>query len=288
MVLRYTPAAPGFELIRVISAHERHFPRDVRRVTTMSFKLRFLVVIIAALATMAPVCVLSGGDTGTRSDSIDLAPGAVVEIIGESAEIRVRRAPFNKLKLEATLFNEEFVDFYTQSVTNDPVTRFVISATTSSGGTTSASSLIEISIPEGVQLTVRTTNRPIVIEGITVSSATLATTDGKISVTRSSGDFDLHTTNSEVVVQQVDGVVDVSTTNAHVWFDGVVSNGKNSISTTNGDIAVRLRNGSNVNISGNTRNGDVSINGGDEGVTKHGDVVTLEYRIGDGSAGLSI
>ena len=254
----------------------------------MSLKLRFLIVIIAALATMAPVCVLSGGDTGTRSDSIDLAPGAVVEVTGENAEIRVRRAPFNNLKLEATLYNEEYVDFYTQSITNDPVTRFVISATTSTGGTTSASSLIEISIPEGVQLNVRTTNRPIVIEGITVSSAFLVTIDGKISVTRSSGDFDLHTTNSQVVVQQVDGVVDVSTTNAHVWFDGVVSNGKNSISTTNGDIAVRLRNGSNVDVSGSTHNGDVSVNGRDEGVTKNGDVVTLEYRIGDGSADLNI
>lgn len=254
----------------------------------MSLKLRFLFVIIAALATMAPVCVLSGGDTGTRSASIELATGALVEIIGENAEIRIRRAPFNTLKLEAILYNEEYVDFYTQSVTNDPVTRFVISATTSNGGATSANSLIEISIPEGVQLDVRTTNHPIVIDGITVTSASLATVDGKISVTRSSGDFYLHTTNSEVIVQQVDGAVDVSTTNGHVWFDGVVSNGKNSISTTNADIAVRLRNGSNVKVAGSTHNGDVSVNGGDEGVTRNGDVATLEYQIGDGSADLNI
>ena len=237
---------------------------------------------------MAPVCVLSGGDTGTRSESIELASGAVVEVIGENAEIRVRRAPFNTLKLEATLYNEEFVDFYTQSITNDPVTHFVISATTSTGGTTTASSLLEITVPEGVQLVVRTTNNPIVIDGITVSSASLATVDGKISVTRSSGDFDMQTTNSEVVVQQIDGIVDISTTNAHVWFDGVVSNGKNSISTTNGDIAVRLRNGSDVMVSGSTHNGDVTVNGGDEGVAKNGDTATLEYRVGDGIADLSI
>jgi DUF4097 and DUF4098 domain-containing protein YvlB len=254
----------------------------------MSFKLRFLIVIIAAMATMAPVCVLSGGDTGTRSESIELATGAVVEVIGENAEIRVRRASFDTLKLEATLYNEEFVDFYTQAITNDPVTRFIISATISNGGATSANSLIEIAIPEGVQLIVRTTNNPIVVEGITVAAASLSTVDGKISVTRSTGDFDLHTTNSEVVVQQVDGIVDVSTTNAHVWFDGVVSSGKNSISTTNGDIAVRLRNGSNVKVSGSTHNGDVSVNDGDEGVVKNGDSATLEYQVGNGSAALSI
>jgi hypothetical protein len=254
----------------------------------MSFKLRFLIVIIAAMATMAPVCVLSGGDTGTRSESIELATGAVVEVIGENAEIRVRRASFDTLKLEATLYNEEFVDFYTQAITNDPVTRFIISATISNGGATSARSLIEIAIPEGVQLIVRTTNNPIVVEGITVAAVSLSTVDGKISVRRSTGDFDLHTTNSEVVVQQVDGIVDVSTTNAHVWFDGVVSSGKNSISTTNGDIAVRLRNGSNVKVSGSTHNGDVSVNDGDEGVVKNGDSATLEYQVGNGSAALSI
>jgi len=254
----------------------------------MSFKLRFLIVIIAAMATMAPVCVLSGGDTGTRSESIELATGAVVEVIGENAEIRVRRASFDTLKLEATFYNEEFVDFYTQAITNDPVTRFIISATISNGGATSANSLIEIAIPEGVQLIVRTTNNPIVVEGITVAAVSLSTVDGKISVRRSTGDFDLHTTNSEVVVQQVDGIVDVSTTNAHVWFDGVVSSGKNSISTTNGDIAVRLRNGSNVKVSGSTHNGDVSVNDGDEGVVKNGDSATLEYQVGNGSAALSI
>lgn len=254
----------------------------------MSLKLRFLIVIIAALATMAPVCVLSGGDTGTRSESIELEPGAFVEVTGENAEIRVRRAPFNTLKLEATLYNEEFVDFYTQSITNSPIPRLVISATTSNGGATTASSLLEIAVPEGIQLVVRTTNKPIVVDGITVSSASLGTADGKISVTRSSGEFILHTTNSEVIVQQVDGIVELSTTNAHVWFDGIVSNGRSSISTTNGDIAVRLRNGSNVKVSGSTHNGDVSINGGDDGVAKNGDTATLEYQAGNGTAELNI
>ena len=254
----------------------------------MSLKLRFLIVIIAALATMAPVCVLSGGDTGTRSESIELEPGAFVEVTGENAEIRVRRAPFNTLKLEATLYNEEFVDFYTQSITNSPIPRLVISATTSNGGATTASSLLEIAVPEGIQLVVRTTNKPIVVDGITVSSASLGTADGKISVTRSSGEFILHTTNSEVIVQQVDGIVELSTTNAHVWFDGIVSNGRSSISTTNGDIAVRLRNGSNVKVSGSTHNGDVSINGGDDSVAKNGDTATLEYQAGNGTAELNI
>jgi DUF4097 and DUF4098 domain-containing protein YvlB len=127
-----------------------------------------------------------------------------------------------------------------------------------------------------------------VIDSVTVTSASLTTSDGKISVVNSSGNFDLSTTNSEVTVQGLIGHVNVATTNAHVWFDGVVSEGTNSISTTNGDIAVRLRNGSDVTVSGSTHNGDVTVNAGKDGVIKDGDTATLEHLFGSGSASLNI
>jgi len=82
--------------------------------------------------------------------------------------------------------------------------------------------------------------------------------------------------------------VNISTTNAHVWFDGMISQGSNTISTTNGDIKVRLQAGSNVTVSGSTHNGEVTIDGGDVGVTKVGDTATLRHRIQDGSGTLKI
>lgn len=254
----------------------------------MSFKLRTLLIIIAAFATMAPVCVLSGGDTATNSSSVELSPGALVEVIGENAEIRVHRVSSNTLELTATLHNNEFVDFYTQSLTPEPVSHFVISATTSTGGSTTANSVIELGIPRGMQLTVRTTNRPITVESASLASASLSTTNGEISVRNSSGDYDINTTNSEVTVQSVDGYVSIVTTNAHVWLEGVITEGTNSISTTNGDIAIRLKNGSDVQVSGSTHNGEVTVNGGNDGVTKDGDNATLEHQIGDGTAKLNV
>jgi hypothetical protein len=254
----------------------------------MKFKLRTLFIILISLATIAPVCVLSGGDTSIHGGEVDLTDGALVEVIGENAEIRVRRVTTNTLRWDATLNNAEYVDFYTQSLTGAPVNHHVISATTSAGGATTANSVIEIELPVGTQLVVRTTNRPIVIDSVTVTSASLTTSDGKISVVNSSGNFDLSTTNSEVTVQGLIGHVNVATTNAHVWFDGVVSEGTNSISTTNGDIAVRLRNGSDVTVSGSTHNGDVTVNAGKDGVIKDGDTATLEHLFGSGSASLNI
>ncbi len=255
----------------------------------MTFKLRTLVfMFIIAMATMAPVCVLSGGDSSTYSSSTELSSGALVEVIGENAEVKIRRSASSSLELIITRHNEEFVDFYTQSLAGDPSRHFIISATTSTGGSTTANSVIELSVPVGTQLAVRTTNRPITIDSVALTSATLTTNDGEISVTNSSGDFELSTTNSEVTVQDVDGYVNLATTNAHVWFEGIVDEGSNSISTTNGDVSLRLQNGSNVDISGNTHNGDVTINGGGEGVTKDGDKATLEHLVQNGNATLNI
>lgn len=237
---------------------------------------------------MAPVCVLSGGETTEISSSTELSSGALVEVIGDSAEVKISRSSTSSLELKITSHNSEFVDFYTQSLAGSPSTHFVISATTSADAIVKANSTIELAIPAGVQLAVRTTNRGITVDSVDLISASLETTDGKISVTNSSGDFDLDTTNFEVTVQAVDGYVNIATTNAHVWFDGVVDEGTNSISTTNGDISLRLRSGSNVLATGSTHNGEVTIDGGSDGVTKDGDTATLEHLVNDGQATLNI
>lgn len=254
----------------------------------MRVQIRALLVILVAMATMAPVCVLSGGDTITTSSTVELSAGALVEVIGENAEVRVTRVPSDTLELTTTLHNEEYVDFYTQSLTPIPVDHFVISATTSTGGANRANSVIEIGIPDGTNLVVRTTNRPISVDSVELISASLTTSNGEILVTNASGDFDLSTTNSEVTVQSVDGPVNVATTNAHVWFESLVDKGTNSISTSNGDISVRLLNGSHVSTSGSTRNGAVTVDGGDVGVTRDGDVATVEHQTGNGTATLNI
>ena len=104
--------------------------------------LTLVIVIVAAIATMAPVCVLSGGGTASKSGTIELSEGAFVEVIGENAEVRIRRVSTNTLEWDITLHNEEFVDFYTQSLTDLEVSHFVISATTSTGGSTTANSVL--------------------------------------------------------------------------------------------------------------------------------------------------
>ena len=251
-------------------------------------KMKTVTTFLVALFSLAPVCVLSGGNTLTKSETVDLANGALVEVVGENATVHIHGVQSNTLKLNVTMNNAKFVDFYTQILTGNPVSHYMVSATTSTGGATTANSLIEIGLPRGTKLIVRTTNKPVIVESSILSYADISTSNGEIQIANSSGDFNLSTTNSEITVRSVTGEVNASTTNAHVWFEGVVDGGSNSISTSNGDVAIRLEDGSNVSVSGDTRNGDVTINGDDKSVIKDGDISTFTYGTGDETAILVI
>ena len=248
------------------------------------------LAMIAAMLTLAPVCVLSGGDSKTLSERVELGSGALVEVVGENAEVRVHSVSTGTLDLKITMNNREFVDFYTQSLSGNPVNHFVISATTSTGGQSTANSVIELGVPNGVELAIRTTNRAIFIDGVSLRTASITTSNAPISVANSAGNFDLNTTNSEVTVQSVDGRVNVATTNAHIWFQGTVDRGINSLVTTNGDVVVRIGERSDVFITGTTHNGDVSIGGdsGHTGIEIHDDTAVVSYSIGTGVASLNI
>ena len=257
---------------------------DMRSIT----KMKTVTIFLVALFSLAPVCVLSGGNTLTKSETVDLANGALIEVVGENATVHIHGVQSNTLKLNVTMNNAEFVDFYTQILTGNPASHYMVSATTSTGGATTANSLIEIGLPRGTKLIVRTTNKPVIVESSILSYADISTSNGEVKIANSSGDFNLSTTNSEITVRSVTGEINASTTNAHVWFEGVVDGGSNSISTSNGDVAIRLEDGSNVSVSGDTRNGDVTVNGDDKSVIKDGDISTFTYGTGDETATLVI
>jgi len=250
--------------------------------------MKIATTFIVALFSLAPVCVLSGGTTLTKSETVNLVDDSVVEVVGENAAVHIHGVETNTLELNVKMNNAEFVDFHTQILTGNPASHYLISATTSTGGMSTANSLIEIGLPRNTKLIIRTTNKPVVVDSSILSYASISTSNDEIEITNSSGDFNLTTTNSEITVRSVTGEINASTTNAHVWFEGVVDKGSNSISTTNGDVSIRLEDGSNVLVSGDTHNGDVTINGNDETIKKDGDTATFTYGTGNETATLAI
>ena len=251
-------------------------------------KMKTATTFLVALFSLAPVCVLSGGNTLTKSETVNLANNSLVEVIGENAAVHIHGVETDTLKLNVKMNNAEFVDFHTQILKGNPASHYLISATTSTGGMTTANSLIEIGLPRNTKLIIRTTNKPIVVDSSILSYANISTSNGEIEIINSYGDFNLTTTNSEITVRSVTGEINASTSNAHVWFEGVVEKGSNSISTTNGDVAIRLEDGSNVLVSGDTHNGDVTINGDDKSIRKDGDTATFTYGTGNETATLAI
>jgi DUF4097 and DUF4098 domain-containing protein YvlB len=251
-------------------------------------KKKIATTFLVALFSLAPVCVLSGGSTLMKSETVNLANDSLVEVVGENAAVHIHGVETNTLKLNVKMNNAEFVDFHTQILTGNPASHYLIAATTSTGGMSTANSLIEIGLPRNTKLIIRTTNKPVVVDSSILSYASISTSNGEIEITNSSGDFNLTTTNSEITVRSVTGEINASTTNAHVWFEGVVDKGSNSISTTNGDVSIRLEYGSNVLVSGDTHNGDVTINGDDKSIGKDGDTATFTYSAGNEAATMAI
>ena len=250
--------------------------------------MKTATTFLVALFSLAPVCVLSGGTTVTKSETVNLANDSVVEVVGENAAVHIHGVETNTLELKVKMNNAEFVDFYTQILTGNPASHYLISATTSTGGMTTANSVIEIGLPRNTKLIIHTTNKPVVVDRSILGYSNISTSNGEIEIANSSGDFNLSTTNSEITVRSVTGEINAYTTNAHVWFEGIVDRGSNSISTTNGDVAIRLEEGSNVLVSGDTRNGDVTIDGDDSSIIKDGDTANFIYGTGDETATLVI
>ena len=250
--------------------------------------MKIATTFIVALFSLAPVCVLSGGTTLTKSETVNLANVSVVEVVGENAAVHIHGVETNTLELNVKMNNAEFVDFHTQILRGNPASHYLISATTSTGGMSTANSVIEVGLPSNTKLVIRTTNKPVVVDSSILSYASISTSNGEIEIANSFGDFDLSTTNSEITVRSVTGEINASTSNAHVWFEGIVDRGSNSISTTNGDVAIRLEEGSNVLVSGDTRNGDVTIDGDDSSIIKDGDTANFIYGTGDETATLVI
>tara|TARA_B100000029_G_scaffold113832_1_gene106247 strand:+ start:2303 stop:3136 length:834 start_codon:yes stop_codon:yes gene_type:complete len=251
-------------------------------------KIKTAATLLVALFSLAPVCVLSGGDSLTKSETLALANDSVVEVVGENAAVHIHGVETNTLELNVKMNNAEFVDFHTQILRGNPASHYLISATTSTGGMTTANSVIEIGLPRNTKLIIRTTNKPVVVDRSILSYANISTSNGEIEIANSSGDFNLNTTNSEITVRSVTGEINASTSNAHVWFEGIVDKGSNSISTTNGDVSIRLEEGSNVLVSGDTRNGDVTIDGDNSSIIKDGDTATFTYGTGNETATLVI
>jgi DUF4097 and DUF4098 domain-containing protein YvlB len=140
---------------------------------------------------------------------------------------------------------------------------------------TSRGAAVELRVPPGARLELKTQNGKVTASGETGDLAVfttnggievkgskgpqnLHTSNGQISVEGGSGKLDLHTSNGGIDVQAVSATVTARTSNGSIRFQGSLADGEQSFHTSNGSVVLTLPADASFRLDAQTSMGKVS------------------------------
>ena len=224
--------------------------------------LAVLVTSVALLAMVAcdDVNVIPGTGTPSESHTKSLSVGSSpeLEVTGFNGEVHVTAGQDGKVVVNTTLWWPDKIDYeVTQS--GDVVT---IKAEQKGRGTISGGRSpgadIEVTVPAGTVVDLRTSNGRIEVRG-TESPGSVETSNGQIVLENIGGDFTAETSNGSIEANQSKGSVDLRTSNGSITYTGELLPGtRNEMRTSNGGITVRLQGSPSVKLDASTSNGSIT------------------------------
>jgi DUF4097 and DUF4098 domain-containing protein YvlB len=186
-------------------------------------------------------------------------PRLVVDI--EAGDVVVSPGPEQVVRIRASMERPETVDY---KVRQDGGTIFVEAKRKKTGGLLpkvfgpQGRSDISVTVPRRVETRLGTVRGDVRLRD-TVGSGKLSTVNGKLLVENAEGDFECSVVNGKLEMDNVTGAFKASTVNGRISFTGDLAPGsKNSFSTVNGDVRVRLGGLVKVNVKATTVNGSFS------------------------------
>jgi DUF4097 and DUF4098 domain-containing protein YvlB len=173
---------------------------------------------------------------------------------------------------------------------------------------------VELQVPEGAVLDLRTNNGKIVATGkigdlagktsngpIEVREAAgklqLSTANGKIAINGGSGKLQLRTNNGSVDIKSDKAIVDAQTDNGTITFTGSLATGDYNFQNRNGKVSLTLPAGAHFRLDAETKNGKVDSdfpvkatdkNARSKGKNKKPRANKLQGVVGDDSPGTTI
>lgn len=220
------------------------------------------VVVFAGIACTASSSVAQETVTpAIQNDAFEVQPGARVTLNAERATVTVTRSPDNVVRIDSEIIDAAGINYYALPRTGLPTSHLDVSAKLRSSQNTTASSKINLQVPEGITLEVRTTAGAIELEGLSLPEATLNTTDASVTVRDASGRFNIRSVNGTLVMERFDGTVWAHADEA-VTFDGTIRGSRsNRLNSTNGAIVVRMTDDSNVTARITAEEGEITTEG---------------------------
>ncbi len=180
---------------------------------------------------------------------IDVTAGAEGKV---AVEVVKRGAGFSQAEAEADLQNVEV----TMTQEGDTL-RIIARRTDSMLVTGNSGASVDLSVPPGSSLELRSSNGSIDSFGIT-GDVTMDTSNGSLGVRDGAGRLDLKTSNGEIEIEAEEALVDASTSNGRITFRGSLTDGDQRFRTSNGRITITLPAGTRFRIDASTSNGDVT------------------------------
>ncbi len=245
-----------------------------------------LVYFSALALSLGFECSASGGVTLEESTQVEVARGAVIEIVAENTEINLTRSSGRFVNIDSSLRHPQRLHYLVRPLTPAPTDHLRITLDVLAGNEDRADATLDIEVPGNVVLDIATTNRRVAITGASFVSAEVATSNAAVSSVDAMGDLTISTTGAAVSVTGHTGAIDVNTTNGNVTYAGRIPSDSSSIlNTSSGSIAARLDPRSDVTVRAETDAGsatgeglvDISQEGG-----------ALRGKIGSGSGSLRL
>lgn len=181
-----------------------------------------------------------------------------LEVANEVGDVLVSSGPDGVVSIQATIEQPDTVDYEVQ---RDGGTISVEAKRKDRGDLGHRGRAdISVEVPHRLVVEIATVVGDVRLSDVE-GSGTLATINGKLVVDSVKGDFECSVVNGSLVMDAVTGSFNASTVNGRISFAGEMAPGsKNGFETVNGEVRVKLRAGTRVNVSATTVNGGFSNN----------------------------
>jgi len=200
----------------------------------------------------------------SKSFDVSGAPHVVVETFNGSIEVTTGAA--NTVKADVTKRGagstqaaaQEDLKNINVSMTQEGNTIHITARRTEQTiNTGNSGAQADVQVPAGAILELRTSNGRLSVTGST-GDVTARTSNGRIDIKGSTGRLKLDTSNGTIEIESESAVVTAQTSNGQINFAGALAPGDHSFRSSNGRITLALPSGASFRLDADTSNGRVT------------------------------
>jgi DUF4097 and DUF4098 domain-containing protein YvlB len=246
-----------------------------------AFVIAIVLLAVASLGCGATINIgrYTAEEVVSKSFDVSETPHVVVETFNGSIEITTGAA--NTVKADVTkrgagstqaAAQEDLKNIQVSMTQEGNTIRIIAQRTNEPFNTGNSGAQADVQVPSGAILELRTSNGRLSVTGST-GDVTARTSNGRIDIKGSAGRLKLDTSNGPIEIESGSVVVSAQTSNGQINFAGALAPGDHSFRSSNGRITLTLPAGASFRVDASTSNGrvisDLAVKQSGESDEKH-------------------